>query len=119
MNEQENERTLIALEMGLRDPVVRRSASQLNDLIATDFVEFGASGETFSKDDIISSMLAEEENEIVAREFIVRWLAHNIALVTYRTSDGSADTNDALCSSLWKYYAAKWQMIFHQSTVII
>lgn len=121
MDKTENERLLIALEMGLLDPAIRSSATQLADLIADDFVEFGSSGETFDKEQIIAKLLAETESTPqtrTAEDFTTRWLAEDTALVTFhaiRAVNGT--TTKTLRASIWKYRNTRWQMIFHQGTL--
>lgn len=122
MNKPENERLLIALEMGLLDPEIRNSPTQLADLIADDFVEFGSSGETFDKEQIIAALLGENEQTAQTRtadDFTIRWLADDTALVTFHAirSANGADTK-TLRASIWKYRDARWQIIFHQGTLV-
>ena len=123
MNKAENERLLIALEVGLLDPAVRSSAAQLADLLAADFVEFGSSGETYGKEEMIAQLLGESDKDPsiqrTGQDFEVRWLGEKSALLTYRiirTDEGK--TVKTLRASIWKYYDARWQLIFHQGTVI-
>lgn len=121
MDKTENERLLVALEMGLLDSEIRSSAAQLADLIADDFVEFGSSGETYDKEQIIALLLAETENTPQTRtagDFTTRWLADDTALVTFhaiRSVNGKS--TKTLRASIWKYRNTRWQMIFHQGTL--
>lgn len=112
----------MALEVALLDPLVRNSPTQLADLIADDFVEFGASGTIFDKEQIIKALLDENQDEPPTRttgEFKTRWLATDTALVTYQASRTGTDHNtQTLRASIWKYQDARWQMIFHQGTVV-
>ena len=123
MDHAENERLLIALEVGLLDPTVRGSAAQLADIFAADFVEFGSSGRAYGKEDIIAYLLAESDAQRdvhrVADNFKVRWLADDAAFTTYelsRTENGN--TAKSLRTSIWKFYNERWQMIFHQGTIM-
>ena len=123
MDKTENERLLIALEVGLLDPTVRRSATQLADLLAPDFVEFGSSGEVYTKEEMIAQLLRETDGgssvERTGEDFVVRWLGNGSALLTYRASRNDQDgQTTSLRASIWRHFNARWQLIFHQGTII-
>jgi hypothetical protein len=105
---------LISLETSLLDGNMRRS-NRLNELLADDFVEFGSSGETYSKEHLIALLNIEPPRDIKAYEFTVREFIPGNALIGYRASEGDTHT---LRSSLWQLRGGRWQLVFHQGTVV-
>ncbi len=111
---------LKALEVELHQPVVRRDAARLDALLHDDFYEFGRSGAAYAKADIVASLLAAAQHaRVVADNFLVRRLAADVALLTYRSahalSDGTLHRH-TLRSSIWQRSDDGWQMSFHQGT---
>jgi hypothetical protein len=114
------------LEEQLLDPTVRNDPTRLDALLTDDFREFGSSGRSYTKAEIIA-LLQEESAEpadpvtLSLSDFAVRLLAPAVALATYtstRTNQGTSDTTRALRSSLWIHRNDRWQMHFHQGTRI-
>jgi hypothetical protein len=97
------------LEHSLLEPSVRRSPSELDRLIADDFVEVGASGIVYNKKDIIDFLPLEDIISFEVTDFDVKELTAEICLATYKC-------NKSLRSSIWKFNGKNWQMIFHQGT---
>jgi len=110
---------LLELERRLMDPAFRRENAQAADLLAAEFVEFGASGRVWSREEIL--MPSQDSGPIVAVEdFAARMLAPGLAQATYRTvrSIANGQPQAALRSSLWIFREERWQMVFHQGTKI-
>lgn len=114
-----------ALEQKLHRPEVRRSPDAVRALLADEFIEFGSSGRVYDKTSIVEA-LAEESNAEAAlvpevHHFTVQSIAPDVVLVTYRSSrcgtDGMAERT-TLRSSIWKQIDGRWQMLFHQGTVV-
>jgi glyoxylase I family protein len=110
----EVEAYLVDLEASLLDASVRDSG-RVEELLAEDFVEFGSSGNTYTKIEVISALSQEPARNITARDFKVKQLLPGNALVTYRTYQQEIST---LRSSVWQLRAGKWQLVFHQGTII-
>ena len=104
------------LEESLLQSGVSQSERVLQ-LLADSFVEFGSSGRTFTKEEIISSMSAESPVNCTATEFNVQLLASQTALVTYRACRQSEPPVFTLRSSLWQQREGQWQLVFHQGTI--
>jgi hypothetical protein len=107
------------LEERLLQPEVRRSAQDVADLLADEFVEFGSSGRVFNKQQILESLQHEEPTQRWITEFQSTPLASDVILTTYRvvrlnTSD--AQPTSSLRSSIWRLQDGRWQMVFHQGT---
>ena len=95
-----------------------RQSNDSADLLAEDFTEFGSSGRVFTKEQIISSLRVESYIAITASHFQVRILTPAVALVTYRATRHSQPESVTLRSSLWHCVAGRWQMLFHQGTIL-
>ena len=90
-------------------------------LLADDFIEIGSAGRVFTKQQVIEALQDEEPVLVSITDFHLRSLSPEITLVTYRASKHSASKDTAvvsLRSSLWQKVAGRWQMIFHQGTVL-
>jgi hypothetical protein len=75
----------------------------------------------YEKEEVVRRLAAEhvEPPEThIARDFVLRLLADDVVLLTYRSFRLAEDTEDrqTLRSSLWKFISGRWQMVFHQGT---
>ena len=110
---------LKAHELALLDPTVRSNRVELDRLIADEFVEIGASGNTFGKAEVMSSLPDESGVTFEASEVKVKMLSLTVGLVTYataRTSDESVRRSKR--ASIWVKTGEQWQMIYHQGTLM-
>jgi hypothetical protein len=111
---------LQALEVDLHKPVVRGDAARLDALLHEEFHEFGRSGTAYAKADIVSRLpSAAQHARVVADNFLVRRLAADVALLTYRSAHALPDGTlhrHTLRSSIWQCSDVGWQMSFHQGT---
>jgi hypothetical protein len=111
---------LLCLEQSLLDPIVRRDRSRLLALLADDFEEIGASGRTWTLDEIVDSLAGEaafQPPEI--EDFRCREIAVGVVLVTYRAVRrdlAGGLVTASLRSSLWRKTGGIWRMCFHQGT---
>ncbi|MDZ8093306.1 MAG: DUF4440 domain-containing protein [Nostoc sp. DedQUE05] len=111
------------LEERLLQPDVRKSATDIMDLLADEFIEFGSSGRVFNKQQIIESLQNESIQPLTQRlitEFKTLVLVTGVVLVTYRIVrhiSGKQPVH-SLRSSIWKLNNARWKMIFHQGTLV-
>lgn len=112
--------TIRALECELHQPECRGDRERLAQLLAPDFREFGRSGATYTRDDTLLLVPTDPEPpKIHAQDFTVNELSDSIALLTYRSAHVSPSgelfrhTNR---SSIWRFDASGWQMVFHQGT---
>lgn len=113
---------LVALEILLHQPEIRRDAAKVAVLLADDFAEFGSSGQCWDR----AAMLAEFQAEQEEREYVVESdgyrlfvISEDAALLTYRSfhrlADGRA-IRHANRSSLWQQIDGNWRLRFHQGT---
>jgi len=108
--------TLRLLEEELLDPDVRKSPERVGRLLADDFMEIGSSGTVYDKRGIIEALRREAEGSVLRAtlsDFAARWVARDVALVTYRTRRAE---QSRLRSSIWKQTQGRWLMVFHQGT---
>ncbi len=108
------------LEESLLDAAVRRDRMRLREMLAEDFLEFGSSGRTWTRNTIIELLSNETAFTAPAIEdFRCAVLSEDVALVTYRTVRTDATSGEALASlrsSIWKHVGGEWRMRFHQGT---
>jgi len=104
------------LEMEMLDPGARGDPERLGDLLRDDFIEFGSSGRVYEKRMLIDMLSSEEHVPVLIRDFAIRELAPETALINYR-SVGQAG-QEARRSSIWIKDNGRWQMVFHQGTRI-
>ena len=102
------------LEASLLLPEIRKS-ERLVDLLADNFVEFGSSGRTYTKADLVATLQAESPVTQSPDDFRVEFLAPTVALLTYRNH--SAPSVHTLRSSIWRLHDSQWRMVFHQATL--
>lgn len=107
---------LLRLETLLLRPHVRRSRERLEELLAPGFLEFGASGRVFTREEIVEALPNEPHTERLIVDFAARELAPGLVLVTYRAErPGGASS---LRSSIWRETGGRWELMFHQGTAI-
>ena len=108
------------LEERLLQPNVRKSAEEVSELLANEFIEFGSSGRIFDKQQIIASLQMEPTVRRSLADFNTSVLAPEIVLVTYRVirqGPSNEPPVHSLRSSIWKLIDRRWQMVFHQGTL--
>jgi hypothetical protein len=110
----------VELEKSLLTPEVRASYEKIDLLLADDFSELGASGDKFGKDFVLAHLPEETEaTRFEGRDFNVREISPGVALVTFFVTKTSREgTKHSLRSSLWVWRDNRWQMTYHQGTLI-
>ncbi|HUB31185.1 MAG TPA: DUF4440 domain-containing protein [Terracidiphilus sp.] len=112
---------LLRAEMQLLDPAFRRDRGKVGAWLAADFLEFGKSGRTWTREAILQELATETYTPPLIEDFACRLIHDNIVLVTYRSVRSNPKTGAreaALRSSLWSRQSGKWKMRFHQGTPI-
>ncbi len=110
---------LVELELYLLKSDVRVSVQELDQLIHDDFLEFGGSGISFGKKEVLRQLPQEKCPEFSATAFELRLLSSDVAQLVYKASMKKPSefiTRYSLRSSLWKQSQGRWQLIFHQGT---
>jgi hypothetical protein len=104
----------------LHRPAARKNRNRLNALLHVDFLEFGRSGQRYTKADILDKLPSEVgTSNILANNFELRMLAPEVALLTYLSSNvlpNGTHERGTLRASIWQLTANGWQMRFHQGT---
>ena len=112
-------REIHELETLLHKPDTRSDTSRLDGLLADDFTEFGSSGRTYSKADILAELPAQLPPRISVSHFEVTRLSPDVCLATYRaTIDSDGKITHSFRSSIWVSRVDRWQIVFHQGTDI-
>lgn len=107
---------LKALEESHLKPEVRTSSEELKNLLADEFFEFGSSGKVIYKKDCLGEG-GVGVRELSLYDFEFHLVSQEVALTTYRVRDETRK-QDSLRSSIWKLIDGRWQMFFHQGTII-
>ncbi|AJD89734.1 hypothetical protein JMA_04170 [Jeotgalibacillus malaysiensis] len=102
-------------EKELLDNTKRLSLKDLDRLIHEDFLEFGKSGGTFRKSDLMTEGGAGTI-EVEVLGFDVRPLSEDTVQAIYQSRNQVSGEVANRCS-IWKRERVGWQMIFHQGTV--
>lgn len=107
------------LEEGLWRAETRFDDAFLAGILAEDFVEFGWSGRTYQRSDLIGNR--DPNTSIRAtlplRDFWARYLADDLVLVTYVSEEHhNRQRRHGNRSSIWTRSAEGWQLRFHQAT---
>lgn len=122
MNANELLSALKAQEVALHQPELRRDIGFISQVLHDGFMEFGRSGATYSKSQIIDLLSNEEPDEPIelwSQDYQVHVQDGNIALLLYKSAHVARDnqlTCHTLRCSLWQRTSDGWQMIFHQGT---
>lgn len=104
------------LEEQLLSPEIRTNDAELDRLLADDFFEYGSSGSVcYKKDCVVEGGIGVRE--LFLSNFQIHPLAEDAVLATYRIEDRTR-LQHTLRSSIWRYRNGRWQMFFHQGTVI-
>ena len=113
---------IIALEVELHKPEVRRSGEALHQLLAEQFFEFGSSGTVYDRATTIELLLQETdeaEGQLQTENYELHRISEDAVLLTYQSRRLFDDGSDrrVLRSSIWKHDGLRWRMLFHQGTV--
>ena len=110
---------LLQLETALLQPETRRDEARLRQLLAEDFIEFGASGQVWTRELIIQALRSDPPAQRSLHDVHLTLLAPGAALLTYRLhrrACPSLPAGDSLRSSIWQQRQGQWQLVFHQGT---
>ena len=112
------QQTLLELEQRLLTNAIRQDAQEMSSLLADEFREFGSSGRTFSKAEIIDLLRSEPSVCLSLKTFEAYPISEQVVLVTFRAVGEveGAPPIESLRSSLWVHRDGRWQLLFHQGT---
>ena len=103
------------LERELLSPAVRADPARLAQLLHPSFLEIGASGRRWTREEMIAALVASPDADVDVDELLAEHVAPEVVLVTSRTRRGDAA---ARRSSLWVRVGGRWLVRFHQGTPI-
>ena len=120
MSDSDLLRHLQSLEVELHQPLARSDVNRLDELLHDAFFEFGKSGASATKADILELLPAESgPSSIWSEGYELFKLAENVVLLTYKsayTDKSGRLFKHTLRSSIWVKTARGWQVRFHQGT---
>lgn len=112
---------LIFLEQSLHAQAVRGSREKLEQLLSPGFVEVGASGVIYHREQIINLLLSSSAvEEIHSASFEFKRLGPGVAILVYRTwhlGQNGERVREAFRSSVWSCSLGQWALVFHQGTL--
>lgn len=111
---------ILELETSLLNIQFRKNRFFLDNVLADEFIEFGASGDVWGKTGIIEAMESEVSKVRVIDDFELRHIGCHVVLATYRChhSHTSGSEHSSLRSSIWREDSDGWRLVFHQGTRI-
>ena len=113
------EKEIKELEELLLKPDIRKSAPDLSEILADDFIEVGSSGKVFTKKEIIKALQQEANLKLSLTGFKLKELSGDYFLATYKAiKEENGKKFYSLRSSIWMKKNEKYVMIFHQGTKI-
>ena len=115
----EEKRELEQLEEGLWIAETRFDMDWMERRLAPDFFEFGRSGRVYRREDTLAIEGQPIDARLPLKDFKVRLISPNVALVTYIsavTYEGVEDIGNR--SSIWSRTESGWQLRFHQGTPV-
>lgn len=106
---------VVASELRLHDPAVRRSAGESGGLLDPEFREFGASARVWNRESILEMMRTDDSPLPIIADITAARLVPDVILLTYRSH---RPDRDSLRSSVWRRRdGGPWRLNFHQGTV--
>lgn len=104
---------VLGLEQELQTPGCRADRDRLDRLLAEDFAEIGASGQVWTRDEVIAAVTGESGGPIEVSDAAARRVTDDLVLVTWTSRrDGRA----ARRTSLWRHRDGEWELAHHQGT---
>lgn len=107
--------TVVAHEIGLLDPRMRRDGAAVAALLHPDFVELSPTGHTYDRESVLTPTAEDTIEGMTAEQLSAELLAPGVALVTYRSHRGE---RVAWRCSLWLHTSQGWLLRQHQATPI-
>ena len=96
-------------------PATRADRNRLAAILHQSFTEIGASGRTYTRDEIRDELPSEPTARRVLEDFQVRSISECIALTTY-TVTNTTTSRRTRRSSIWLRENNTWQLVSHQGT---
>ncbi|QFG67515.1 DUF4440 domain-containing protein [Ornithinimicrobium pratense] len=112
-------RCVLELERELQSPSTRGDADRLRKLLSPTFIEIGASGRRWDRRSILDLLVQETADPSTAGiridNLTGRQLTEDMIQVFW---DSTRKDRRARRTSLWQRRDGRWQLIYHQATVL-
>lgn len=116
---QKDVEQLRELEESLWRPEKRFDHEYMNCVLAPDFFEFGCSGRIYTREETLSAPIQDINSKFPLRNFAIHSIDANVVLVTYKSEVVEGGTTEiGNRSSVWLKTGDRWQLKFHQGTVV-
>jgi hypothetical protein len=106
------------LEESLWKAETRFDKKYMEKLLADDFFEFGRSGKTYTREEILHHPQQEIHAQFPLKEFQVHEISPTIFLVSYISEVQYEELEIGNRSSLWENTKEGWKLRFHQGTAV-
>lgn len=110
--------TLRELEESLWRSETRFNLSFQEKVFAPDFFEFGRSGRTYTREQMIRDEVEPIRAQLPLQNFHIHSLDANNVLITYVSEVQYEELEKANRSSIWSRSHSGWQLRFHQGTPV-
>jgi hypothetical protein len=107
------------LEESLWQSETRFNLAHQEKVFATDFFEFGRSGRTYTRDQMVRTEVQPIRAKLPLQNFKIHALDSNNALVTYISEVQYDELEKANRCSVWSRIGDRWQLRFHQGTPVL
>lgn len=105
---------IIAGELRLLDPKIRRDGEAVRALLHDDFREFGSSGSVWDRESIVQATESSADG-ITATDLHPAWLGPDAVLLTYTARWRHLVS---LRTSVWVRGHGSWRLLHHQGTLV-
>ncbi|MFH0736866.1 MAG: DUF4440 domain-containing protein [bacterium] len=111
---------LLSLENKLVDKKFRKDLAFLRETLADNFLEIGSSGIIYNKTETLAILKEDNNTTTIIEKFNIQHLCDFLYLVIYKTTTTCqfGIKSYSKRSSIWKKTGNKWQILFHQGTII-
>ena len=101
---------------------VRADRARLEQLLHTEFIEIGSSGEVYSRAEVLDEFDGRPPTyQVCAQDYRAERLAEGLVLLNYKSAHvgaGGTLERHTLRTSLWQLTDKGWRLRFHQGTPI-
>lgn len=104
------------LEESLWMSETRFNKQYMNSILSSGFVEFGHSGRTYKRKEILSTTFLKINIKFPLKNFKIHYIVKNVALITYISKVQYSKFEISNRSSLWLKTPFGWKLQFHQGT---
>lgn len=116
---QKDAEKLRELEESLWRAETRFDLEYMQKVLAPDFFEFGRSGRIYTREETLSAPVQDINSKFPLSDFTIHSINANVVLVTYKSEVVEGGTTEiGNRSSVWLKTGDRWQLKFHQGTVV-